>query len=451
MKPRTKAEKEVDGLVPLLKPITEKDEEIGFKRLYPVGYTKRCSKTKCHCFECDTDYERTDVGKRDVCPNCGRRNIVVTKMPDVDYKYFAIMERVKQWQVVRYMFFVRSYGYGRSHHVCYGEMCQMWLHENGSEVARARNWSMWGAWHANPWSYGSDMSIKEKVRYSQGYVIDYDTYNFEAKVHVRSLIPILRKYGGYRVNAQGPLDTVRLLLKSSHHATLYQTKQLEVFGNCNWEKLNRPPREHPDMPTVWQMVKICTRHGYIIKDFTTWYDIMELYRGLGKDLHSPHYLCVPYEDIKKVHDRLVRKRMRREREARIEHMGDQLLKDKKLLKEAELNYKRLIGKLLLGVHIQVEDISIRPLQSVKEFYEEGQMMHHCVFTNHYYTRESCLILSARRKDKRLATIQLNTDNFRIIQCRGPHNSEPKMDREIREAITNNIMLFKNAKAKELKV
>lgn len=451
MKPRTKIEKEVDALVPMLKPIGDKETQIGYKRLYSVGYTKRCSKTKCHCYECNTDYERSNVGKRDVCPNCGRRNIIVEKLPNDDYQYLAILERVKEWQVVRYLYFVRTYSHGTSHHICYGEMCQVWVHEKRGEVARARNWNMWGAWHANPWSSDSEISIKDQCRYSQGYMVDRDQYNFIAKVHVRSLIPLIRKYGGYKVNEQGPLDTVRLLLKSSHHATLYQTGQLEVFGHCNYEKLNVPPREHPDWPSVWQMVKICTRHGYIIKDYTTWFDIMQLYGNMGKDLHSPHYLCVPYDEITRTHDRLVRRQMRRDEDRRIEDMGEQLLKDKTMMRKANNRYKRLIGKLMLGVHLEVNDISIKPLQSVKEFYEEGKMMHHCVFTNKYFTRQHCLILSAKRKDKRLATIELNTDSFRIVQCRGPHNSVPTMDELIRETITKNMTRFQSAKARMMNV
>ena len=128
-----------------------------------------------------------------------------------------------------------------------------------------------------------------------------------------------------------------------------------------------------------------------------------------------------------------------------------MLIENAMMLKANNRYKRLIGRLMLRVHLEANDISIKPLQSVKEFYEEGKMMHHCVFTNKYFTRQHCLILSAKRKDKRLATIELNTDSFRIVQCRGPHNSVPTMDELIRETITKNMTRFQSAKARMMNV
>ena len=45
-----------------------------------------------------------------------------------------------------------------------------------------------------------------------------------------------------------------------------------------------------------------------------------------------------------------------------------------------------------------------PLESVTQFYQESAAMHHCVFSNGYYRRPDCLILSAKDANgKRLET------------------------------------------------
>jgi len=97
---------------------------------------------------------------------------------------------------------------------------------------------------------------------------------------------------------------------------------------------------------------------------------------------------------------------------------------------------------LLTIALKGRNLTVRPLQSVDEFAEEGKAMHHCVFSNGYYKHPDTLILSAKdRKGNRLATIEYNTKRFTIEQCRAACNGVPKRDAEIRELITSHRQDF----------
>ena len=80
--------------------------------------------------------------------------------------------------------------------------------------------------------------------------------------------------------------------------------------------------------------------------------------------------------------------------------------------------------------------------TIKEFYDEGEAMHHCVFTNKYYSKDGCLIIGARVNGERAETIEVNTKEWRIMQCRGKHNQDSQYHEAIMEAMTNNINKYR---------
>ena len=73
-------------------------------------------------------------------------------------------------------------------------------------------------------------------------------------------------------------------------------------------------------------------------------------------------------------------------------------------------------------------------------------MHHCVYAMGYYDynkKPNCLILSAKDGEgKRLATIEYNTKDFSIVQCRAACNQVPERDEEIRGLINSNTATIK---------
>jgi hypothetical protein len=98
----------------------------------------------------------------------------------------------------------------------------------------------------------------------------------------------------------------------------------------------------------------------------------------------------------------------------------------------------------LGVVIKGKGIEIRPLQNIKEFYEEGEAMHHCVFRNGYYKKDGILILSARKSGVRLETIEVDTKAWRILQCRGRFNQDSAHHKAILSLMEKNMNKLRTA-------
>lgn len=85
---------------------------------------------------------------------------------------------------------------------------------------------------------------------------------------------------------------------------------------------------------------------------------------------------------------------------------------------------------------------IKVLQSVDEFLEEGKAMHHCVYTNEYYNQDNTLILSARIDGKRIETVELSLDTFKVVQSRGVCNSNTEYHDRIINLVESNAELIR---------
>ena len=105
------------------------------------------------------------------------------------------------------------------------------------------------------------------------------------------------------------------------------------------------------------------------------------------------------------------------------------------MKEAESAYaKRILP--FLNFYMKNKNFHISVLPTVKAFYEEGQAMHHCVYSNRYYERKDTLVLSCRdNDDKRVATIELGLPKCDIRQVRAACNKIPEQYDSIVRLIT----------------
>ena len=97
---------------------------------------------------------------------------------------------------------------------------------------------------------------------------------------------------------------------------------------------------------------------------------------------------------------------------------------------------------MLGVSLKLGNITLQPLQNVREFFEEGSELCHCVFTNNYYKHDHCLIIGARVAGKRTETIEIDTKNWKVVQCRGKHNQPSKHHDRILALMNRNMYKFK---------
>jgi len=194
----------------------------------------------------------------------------------------------------------------------------------------------------------------------------------------------------------------------------------------------------------WESLRIVLRHGYHkrVRDWGMWFDMMDALKENGKDLHNPHYICP--DNLRQAHDeqmavreRIMEKRRRERERQEAQRLANQLSEDGKTNSE----YVAKMGAYL-GVIVKAGNIVLQPLQSVRDFFEEGSQLNHCVFRNNYYRHKDCLIISARVNGKRTETIEIDTKEWKVVQCRGKHNQPSVHHDKILKLMNANIDKFR---------
>ena len=186
--------------------------------------------------------------------------------------------------------------------------------------------------------------------------------------------------------------------------TLMKTNQIPLLKYCIYNGMETAK-------TNWPSIRICIRNNYIITEPDIWKDYMNLLRYFHKDLLNAKYVCP--ENIKYKHDLLVAKKAKIDAaEQRIQTLEAKLKEQKKFEKEK---------KKFFGLQFTQGDITIKPLKSVIEFFDEGEYFKHCLFTNSYYKKKNSLIMSAYLNELPLENIEISLSNLNIIQSRGRFN------------------------------
>lgn len=395
------------------------------------------------CDVCGEEFEHdlwTSKKKSIRCPKCGVK-VELKKSPQKKVSnntyYFQEVTVAGEWQVVRTWFCRRE----ANRRIMYGseEMLPMSVKYEAREVYQRFirkatvpiiiGLGVQGAsFYCDVWKWDSEWKIRKED--SQHYI--------GAWVATRpKLLPELKMRG---------------LARLSDNCSA--SKQIEKVFN-DWEAevlLKAGAKEMYDffishtrsMMDYWPSVRVALRHHYHVKDVSMWLDLLGMLNAEGKDLRNPHYVCPA--DLKAEHDRWMEIRRRRWEKQRAEEEERERRRQAELLDEdgqSNADYRDRLGKML-GVIVNVGDIELRPLQSIKEFYDEGEAMHHCVFTNKYYRKDGCLILGARVNGERTETIEVNMKEWKVMQCRGKHNLSSKHHDRIMEAINDNIYKYRRA-------
>lgn len=212
------------------------------------------------------------------------------------------------------------------------------------------------------------------------------------------------------------------LLTNSIAETIVKQGQINVFKYM----LKRGDRQLPYM----YVLNICHRNGYIINDASMWFDYMDLLSEFHLDTHNARYVCPT--DLKHEHDRLMVKKQKIEEQKTLEQKENE---NRKYMREKQA---------FLGLCFEGDGIIVSVLQSVKDFYEEGEAMHHCVYSNGYYKKKNSLILSAKKDGKRIETIEVNLKTFKIIQSRAVCNQTSEYHNSIIELVNRNMGLIRRA-------
>lgn len=425
MKPRTKRERLVVELSSKLPDITETQKRWGKKHCFK-HYAFRC-KDEMWCSDCGKMWVDTEGQKEGAvyCPYCGEKLEVKVsrKTKDNIESYLTIVTTLKDFQILRHFFIARYARKGRDTHYFIDEVCQQWITADRKETVIAKAMDM----GRRGWVHTTEMSIKQDGNMYCSHLYDIGGYVYP-KVKVLS---ILRR-NGLRTSFHGvtPALLIRAILGESKYAEmLLKTRQYSMLEFYMY----RGCLSHP-----WT-VNICNRNGYIIKDGSMYDDYLRLLDYFQLDTHNAHYVCP--KNLKAAHDELVSRKQRIEARERAEE-------DRKRRVERMVRIKADIALFIkriqpfLNLEIKEDDIVIRPLQSVSQFYQEGKAMHHCVYANEYYKEKDCLILSARVAGKRKETIEVNLKTFKVVQSRAVCNNNSEYHDKIIELMNKNMNLIR---------
>ena len=155
----------------------------------------------------------------------------------------------------------------------------------------------------------------------------------------------------------------------------------------------------------------------IAKDYN---DYIENCKKLNKDVNAPE-IRYP-SDFKKAHNEAYEQVL--------------MIQDKSKAKK----FAKAIEKYFTLDNYEDKDLLITLAKTIGALRREGNELHHCVGT--YADRiaqGTCMIFFVRKKnapDTSYYTLELNTSNYNIVQCRGDHNKDYKEDPSLAQAIAD---------------
>lgn len=443
MKPNSKYRERILSLSKRLPAITEKQRKYAYEHCFEkVGYL---NKGRVWCLCCGELFDNIDPDMNEaVCPQCGQKlKIVKSRKEKFDERcYYTIITITEGFQVCRHFIVEKMMRkVNRNIHDCQKpyyeihEVTQNWIDEKGKETIVARSVRNAMNWRAgSDWDVNKPMEIKIRRKNFYGYDTSsrYDIYGVCVYPWTKVLGKIRRN--GYDGDFHDicPNELFKSLLTDRNAEMLIKNKQYDLLRFM----INRL-----HLPYV-SSIKVCNRHKYIIDDASMWIDYMRLLEYFHLDIHNPHYICPSY--LKAAHDRLMDKRRKIEEEhERIKKMKD--------MAECESRYISDKAKFF-GICFGNKDITISVIQSVHDMFEEGEAMHHCVFTMEYYKNENSLILSARdKKGNRIETIEVDIKNYKLVQSKGVCNSVTDRHDEIIKLVNANMYLIQKANTETRKV
>ena len=413
MKARNKFEAAVMKQSKHLRPITKQQIKWAFRECIS-HFAYRLPKGRTTCMDCGHSWVMNKHKETCTCPHCRAKLQVQTTRArkHKEQHYFTILTTSGDYQVLRMYLLIVGMEKGYPAESSVIEIGQYWWNSQGKQTIVAIQRTMGS--YLDTFAFHSPKAIRRDNEVYQ-YIAQSPLYP-----KVKSLDILQRNGFAGDCHDISPTKLIPALLTDSRAETLFKggrTADLRHF-------LINPH----GIDQYWAAYKITLRKHYLITDIALWCDYVDMLRRLGKDTHNALYVCP--EDLQVAHDEVHRKlRARQEREQE-EHKRQKALED-------EARFQKLKAPFF-GITFTDGTIQIRVLESVQEYIEEGQALHHCVFTNEYHLKEKSLILSARIEGKRVETIEVSLETMQVIQCRGLMNQNTEYHERIIELVHQNM-------------
>jgi hypothetical protein len=422
MKARTKAQRALIEISDTLPEITNTQATYAYKHCFQqLAYR---SKTKgTGCLECGHVWQLSAQAKTCKCPACNTKLTVVDtrkKQHNSGKKYFSILDVRGQYQVVRIFELIKIQEVGKAARKYMMEVVRQFFNPESEMqvVARCRTTSF------NFDSFNGDLECRSTAGY---YGNKYDLWADATYPKIKVLPAYARNGYTYSINEVSQYKVMRAIMYNSKAETLIKSKQVGLLEACVGSRDN-------DIYRYWPSIKIAIRNNKIIApdDTITWLDYLKLLQFFNKDLNSTRYLFPA--DLKAEHDRLVAKKQREDKSREAARKRREAIENQEAYEAAK--------KAFFGMLFTNGTITVKVLESVPEFAEEGLKLHHCVFTNEYFKRESSLILSARIDGKPVETIEVALDEMKIKQSRGLQNKPTPYHDDILKLVRKNLPIIR---------
>ena len=376
---------------------------------------------RCRCAECGHIWD----GKPGRCPECGRKLETETHTRSRTFRdraYFGIVQRLGDFMVERVFFLDSTLRLGKGRNSSVDEVYQRWVDGSGKVTTMGKDLMVYPYYRFCPYSRTSDMSIKRN-----GYWYDV---KLDATYPLPRCTERLRRNGlRTSFHGMGAADVMSALLSDNRFETLwklgmYGFAKRYLYSGKEW------------VTGHWKQVIRSHSAGYRIKDAGMWMDYIDLLETFGKDTENGN-LIFP-ENLAAEHNRYVEKKRRRDEEERAERERQRRAEDARRNRE---KLKAFMDKSkYFGISFKDDKIMVKVLSSIEEYRTEGDLQHHCVYTNGYYGKKGSLILSARKldtPDTPLETIEFSLNDGRILQCYGKYNKATEYHQQVLDLVAMN--------------
>lgn len=415
MKPKTKLQHKVVTANGQLQPIEQKPIDWAFKNCVkhmafrsPSGITV--------CMDCGHQWKTCSDKKKCRCPHCHMVLEIkeTLKRSYTEKIYFSVIDTQDDLQLQRVFRFDVTFHKKKSPYQSIMEVARIWVDENGNTEVTGLRRTMGCYMDSFAWSSGLELR-QNKEAYL--YVADCYTYP-KCKV-----IPKLSRNG--QKNSFFDIAPQRLM------SALLTDNRIETLLKVNDIAALQHFIEHnEDLDFCWASYKIVLRNGYHITDIQMWVDYIRMLAREGKDIRNAHYVCPDNLQLKHDEKRArlyaIYERERRKRQ-RKEAMAD------------EATFEEMKRKFF-GLSFTDGIIVVSVLESVDAYYQEGNVLHHCVGQAKYYKKPNSLILSARIGGERIETVELSLETFKVLQSRGICNANSPYHEAIINLVQKNVGL-----------
>ena len=461
MRARNEREREVVTRSHRLKGLTS--TQFQWAKMNVADHRILYTKHRAYCTCCGAEFGVVDgSGETMTCPHCGRQSkaVATKKLKYHTIDYFITLTVSGRWQVVRYweLDVKAKVGEQPKYHV--SEPLQKWCQPGQPMVTLgvSKHIYPWRCW--SPYSIWGDLQVRNVSRSLSVYGnMDYYDEWMRTKLYPRMCLqPVYKKVFSPEVlNRFDCEDFFGYVMANPYFEGLFKAGRYDTLKML-MDKMGS------DFSKYWPSVKVALRNGFVKVDegsvFERWqmfFENLKSCRVLGLDVRSPHYIC--NKDFNRMHGELSVRAGRRlkmmqdaKERKRLVRAEEQRQRDLEIRKEQEKSYPTRMAPFI-GIVFGDEQIRIEALKSVEEFFQEGEAMHHCVFSNGYYKRPNSLIMSARDAvtGERLETIEVNLDTYQIVQSRAKFNGTSDKHERILALVNEAMPRIRTIRRKQIRM